>query len=586
MTTSRPESLFSSFPTVNATEWRSKVLQELKGSDYAKIVWNTPDGFAQEPWYNRETSLPALAVPFKKASNRWRICEQIQADNPASAAEEALSALAEGADTIEFLFTDPVNLTEEKLAILLQSPELLKVPLYFSGAVGDPGDLCKRLSRIPGFETNTGAILYDGLQAGLIPATLPLAESLNPEFRTLAVDTERFHIAGATISQEIALVLAGVSEYLSNFTDKGISAAEAAATIEIVLAFGTSHFSELAKPRAIRALWPKLLEAYGVPASEQPQPRIFGRSSLRTISTLDPYTNILRLGTEAVSAILGGCDTLQLAPFDPAGSVSREFTGRITKNIQLLLKEESGLDRVVDPAAGSWYIESMTASLSGEAWKIFQQIEASGGFLQAESSGLIDALIAPAADKRQKEIRTRKRALCGVNRYTVPPSPEVEAATLKLVEMSGDAAGFEQLRLRALRHASRTGSPVRAALWVHGDASKSLRVAGFAEDFLRCGGVAVDSPITLELNTTSAATILKEAPEVVVLCWTGSDDLDSVPAITAALREIRPDTLVIMASKPPENAAALIEAGLEGFIHLGSDAYAVLVALQHKTGVA
>jgi methylmalonyl-CoA mutase len=586
MTTSRPESLFSPFPTVTAAEWRSKVLQELKGADYAKIVWNTPDGFAQEPWYNRETSLPACVVPFRKASNKWEICQQIPADNLAAAAEAAASATSEGADAIEFLFTEPGNLTEEKLATLFQSPDLLKVPLYFSGSVGDPAELCRLLSRIPGFDSNAGAILYDALQTQLLPSALPAAAQLNPEFRTLAVDTERFHIAGATIPQEIAIALAGVSEYLSTFTDNGISAREAAATIEVVLAFGTSHFSELAKPRALRALWPKLLEAYGVPADEQSQPRIFARASLRTISTLDPYTNILRLGTEAVSAILGGCDTLQLAPFDPAGSVSTEFSGRITKNIQLLLKEESGLDRVVDPAAGSWYIETMTASLCSEAWRIFQQIEAAGGFMQAESSGLLAALIAPAADKRQKEIRTRKRALIGVNRYTVPPSPEVEAATQGLAEMSGDAAGFEQLRLRALRHASETGTPLRAALWLHGEASKSLRVAAFAEDFLRCGGFSVAPPITLDLETASCSAILKESPEIVVLCWTGSDDLLSVPAISAALREIRPETIVIMASKPPENAAALLEAGLEAFIHLGSDAYALLVALQHKTGVA
>jgi methylmalonyl-CoA mutase len=582
---SQAEPLFSGFPAVDGNKWKSRVLEELKGADYSKIVWKTPEGFAMEPWYNRQTALPSPAVPFDRTSNRWRICQQITVTNPATDSDAAKAALSGGADAIEFLFNDEVKLDAAALGLLLQHIDLAQVPVYFSGAIGDAVSLLENLSGLPGFASNTGAILHDALAEH--QATIPFAApGLRPAgFRTLAVGTTCFHKAGATITQEIAIVLAGVSEYLSRLTDEGIAAAEAAAALEIVVAAGTSHFPELSKLRALRAMWPQLLEAYGVPASSCPEPRIFVRTSSRSASVLDPYTNILRLSTEAVSAILGGCDTLQLDSFDPSGSVSTELSSRITRNIHLLLKEESGLDRVVDPAAGSFYIDTMTAMLCREAWKLFQEIETAGGLLQSESSGMIAAMIVPAAEAQKKAIHTRKRSLIGINRYTVPPTADVIDAALKTDGQTSEALSFEQLRLRVLANTIRTGSTPLAALWLHGEAPKSLRVAAFAEDFLHCGGFDVAPGLTLDLVTKSCRTILQDEPDIVVFCWTGEDDLGSVPAICATIQELRKETIVIMAAKPPENAGELLKAGLDQFIYTGCDAYASLLSLQHKTGV-
>ena len=582
---SQAEPLFSGFPAVDGSKWKSRVLEELKGADYSKIVWNTPEGFPMEPWYNRQSALPAPAVSFDRSSNRWRICQQIAVTDPAAASTAAESALTGGADAIEFLLDGEANLDTADLALLLKHIDLTQVPIYFSGAIVDAASLLDNLMALPGFASNTGAILHNALCSP--ETTIPSAAvGLRPAgFRTLAVDTTRFHKAGATIAQEIAIALAGVSEYLSRLTDEGVDAGEAASDLEIVVCVGTSHFSELSKLRVLRAMWPQLLEAYGVPASSCPEPRLFVRTSSRSSSALDPYTNILRLSTEAVSAILGGCDTLQIDSFDPAGSVSTELSSRITRNIHLLLREESGLDRVIDPAAGSWYIDTMTASLCSAAWKLFKEIEAAGGLLQAESSGMIAAMIAPAAEVLKKAVNTRKRSLIGINRYTVPPSPEVVAACLNSGDRKGAVLSFEQLRLRLLAHIARTGSTHRAALWLHGDSSKSLRVAAFAEDFLHSGGFDVAPGTTLELETRSCRTILKDEPDIVVFCWTGEEDLGSVPAICATLQELRKETIVIMAAKPPENAGELIKAGLDHFIYTGCDAYASLLSLQHKTGV-
>ena len=578
---SQAEPLFSGFPAVDHTAWKSRVLEELKGADYAKIVWKTPDGFAMEPWYNRRTAIPFPTVPFTRTTNRWDICQQILADNASRGAEAAAAAIAGGADAIEFRFTDPIQGTFENLAALVDGIDLSKTALFFSGAIADSSTLLANLSTIPGFAACRGAFLNDAAQV-----SRALIEGCPAGYRPLAVDTGRFHAAGATIAQELAFALAGVSDLLSQTTTAGIDASRLAASIEIVFCTGTSHFPELAKLRAFRSMWTQLLAAYGVPSSSCREPGLFARASHRTASVLDPYTNILRLSTEAVSAILGGCDTLQLSSFDPVGAVSPELADRITRNIHLLLREESGLDRVVDPASGSFYIDTMTESLCRESWKLFQEIEAAGGLKQAELDGRVAAMISPAAETREKAIHARKRSLIGINRYTVAPSAEVTAAVSASPQAACKAAPeFERLRIRMLTHTAATGSTPSAAIWLHGEPATCFRVSAFAEEFLKSGGFDIRPGVMLPLETRSCRAITQDEPDIVVLCWTGVNDLEALPTILATMQELHKETVVIMAAKPPENAEALTRTGLDQFIHLGSDAYASLLSLQHKTGV-
>lgn len=582
---SRTESLFSQFPAIEATLWKQRVLDELRGADYSKIVWKSPDGFTMEPWYNRQTALPALEVPFRRTTNRWRICRRIPLSRLAADPGLLEEAFRSGSDAIEFVF-DGSNATDDKATLLaaLRETDLSRIAIYCSGAIEAPSALLAQLMQLPGFASNPGALLCP--PSGTIDQLMALvpAEPGNSPFRTIAIDTVRFHEEGATIVQELAFTLAAISDCLAALTATGIDAAAAAGQIETIIACGTSHFPEMAKLRALRAMWPQLLEAYGVTPDNRPEPQLYVRASLRSFSLLDPYTNILRLSTEALSAILGGCDTLQLSPFDPAGSVPAEGAERITGNIQLLFREESALDRVIDPGAGAWYIETMTTTLCREAWKLFQSIEAEGGLRLAEKNGTIAAMISPAAEARRKATDNRRRTLIGINRYTVPPSSEVIAA-IPAATASFKANGYEQLRLRMIAHASAGGAIPKAALWLHGEPSKSFRIAAFAEDFLRSGGFEVMPAVTLDTVTCNCRTLLREEPDIVVLCWSGDSDLASVPSICEVIQELRKETIIIMASKPPENAEALLKSGLDRFIHLGSDAFADLLSLQHKTGV-
>ncbi len=578
---SQAEPLFSGFPAVEPAAWKSRVLEELKGADYAKIVWKSPEGIAMEPWYNRSNAVPFPAVPTARRSNSWSVCQQVVVANAAQGAEAALSAIAGGADAIEFRLSDPSLVSASRLATLLGGIDLSKVEIFFSGAIGDASALLGNLSTIPGFESACGAILNDSSCASLITVARRPAG-----FRVLSVNTERFHDAGATITQELAFALAEVSDLLNRATGSGIDAAAAAASTEVLFCTGTSHFPELAKLRAFRAMWLQVLGAYGVDPASAPEPKLFVRSSRRSASVLDPYTNILRLSTEAVSAILGGCDTLQLASFDASGAVLPELAERITRNIHHLLREESGLGRVVDPAAGSYYLDTMAEALCRDSWKLFQEIEAAGGLKQAEADGRIEAMVAAPAAARQQAIHGRRRSLVGINRYTVPPSPEVISAIMADPGAAEKAApDFERLRLRMLGHAAKGAKTPTVAFWLHGEPAKSLRVSAFAEEFLRTGGFEVQAPMALPLESKSCRAITEEEPDIVVLCWTGEEDLASLPSILGTMQELHKETLVIMASKPPENADDYLKAGLDRFIHLGSDAYACLLSLQHKTGV-
>jgi methylmalonyl-CoA mutase len=597
MTSQSPDDLFSDFPAVSREQWKSKVLEELQGTGYGRLVWKTPDGFSLDPWYNREEHRDFLSVPFTKATNRWRICQQIPVGKEFStAAANAERALAGGADALEFRLQAGACCKAEHPAQLLAAVDLRDVPVYFSGDIGNPALLLGLLQEMRGFGSNTGALLLDALAD---PEALPdtdaagylLKKDTPREFCLLAVDTGRYHRAGAVASQELALALAGVSELLFRFSCMGIDAAAILPKIEVILDIGSSHFMELSKLRALRMLLPGVAAAYGV-ARETLQPRIFARSSARNTSLLDPQTNLLRLATEAISAILGGCDTLQLSSFDPGGSLPGDFSERITRNIHLLLREESGLDHVVDPAAGSWYIESMTAALSEEAWKLFRKIESAGGFRKAASEGVIDRLIEPAAAARSESIRTRRKCLIGVNRYAAPLTAETAANLAGLRQendrraMESDTAAFERLRLTMLDFTRKNGRTPSVVLWLQGDPARSFRVAAFAEDFFRCGGFPVSESMQLDLHAESCQTLMSRKPQIVVLCWPEKDDLASVREICGELHALDRELLVVMAAKPPDHAEELLQAGLDAFIHAGSDAYGILLSMQTKTGVS
>jgi methylmalonyl-CoA mutase len=594
MTHSRPDSLFSEFPAVSRADWKNKAVTELKERPYDTIVWHTPDGFDLEPWHSHEEKGQHLELPPSKGSNSWNSCHRITVQDVESANKAALKTFELDASAIEFVMTDPAHCSSDNLNQLFAGINTSAVAIHFSGNLPPAHKLLGTLAILPGFTENRGGLLATSEDMTFFdPETLlphfKVQPFLLPHFRFLAVDTISFHEKGSTAAQEIAFALAKASDYLYQYVESGIAVESIIAAMEIILPVGSSHFTELAKPRALRYLLQHLLKAYG--ASGSAQPTLFARTSERNRSLLDPYTNVLRLTTEAVSAILGGYDTVQIGAFDTGLSVKTEIAERITGNIHLILKEEASLDRVVDPAHGSHYLEAMTRELAGAAWTLFKKIEAAGGITEATNRGIIETMIADAADRRQNSLDNRKKTLIGVNRYPWPLTDEqdnnidaLEQALEQLPE-GNEIAGYELLRLKNRSFSLKSGRTPSIFIWMQGNPSVSFQQAAFAEDLLKCGGFEIAGRATLPVEESSYSTILQNKPDIVVLCIAEKDPVPTAETLCQRLHTLDTSIITVMAGKPPEEKERLFAAGLDSFIHTGVNVLEMLKSYQRKTGV-
>ena len=356
-----------------------------------------------------------------------------------------------------------------------------------------------------------------------------------------AIRADEFHNSGATAVQELAFALAAGVDRLA--------AGDEHATF--VYAVGSNYFFEIAKLRAARLLWAQAAKAFDktVPIS------IYARTATANKSLYDPYTNLLRVTTEALSAVLGGCNALIVEPF--------EFPDRLATNVHLLLKHEAHLNQVADPAAGSYYIEWLTDALAREAWKLFQQVE-----LQSDAQTFIENSIVASRKASEAAVASRRRILVGVNNY-----PDLQETTV-----SKDAAvrfawrlaePLERIRMRTERHANATGHTPVVLLLTRGDVKMRIARATFCANFFGCGGFTIKESAQLEPS------------DLVALCSSDSEYLALAKEIVAQVK-----VPVIVAGNPKDQIQALTEAGVAGFVHVFSNVVDTLTEWQTKIGVA
>jgi methylmalonyl-CoA mutase len=595
-------SLFADFPPITAAQWRSQVEQDLKGRSPDRLIWHTGEGFDLAPYYRREdldslqeTLAPVPGqYPFRRGNQfngqdaGWQVVQPIYLDQAAAPDRMAEAADAEtyalhlslppGTVLAQPLHTalKGVNLSQTALHVALpQAPSLVAADLYMALAA----QRCAAKSL-------TGTLHNDPLGAALAAGQLPdFLQLVNveagvtafadaPWFRGVGMDLSYVYDQGGTLTQQLAIALAAVVEYLDFLENSGsaISREDLLSNLAFTFPVGTSFFLEMAKFRAFRSLFARLLEAYDIEDEALASPFVMGRVSTWQFARYDAYNNLLRATTGAMSAVMGGVQALVIPPFDRLEGQSNATADRLARNIHHLLAHESYLDRVKDPVGGSYYLEQATEALAQAAWKGFQEIERQGGLMQACQAGWVQQWIAEAHAEKRQRLATRRLTQVGVNQYANPEEMQPE-----LTLTDGDAraaAPFERLRLRADQHAARhEGHRLTAFLLLFGEVTPRNARSQFARNLLGAGGLALVETNHQTDPEAAIAEALALRPEVLVLCAADADYLSEAGlAMLTTLRQSLPQTRLLLAGKP-EGWETL---GVDHAIFAGMDAVAFL----------
>ena len=437
----KQKKLFEQFPPVTKQEWMDKIDADLKGADFnERLVWNTGEGFNIMSFYTREDLkdlnhldgfLPLVlrrdvttAAPGKTTQNipsSWLIRQNIKVSDYSAANKKALSILKKGIDSLGFIIEDPESINEKNFTVLLDgiNPETSEINFLSNGKAREIISLLIRICEKKGIGISTlrGAVEADPLGRLMLNGTLciPVEAGFDylasltketavlPHYRNIHINGSNLTNAGSGSVKELGLSLSMAVEYLSQLTGRGISAGEAASKIRFSFGIGSDYFMEMAKLRAARILWSIVADAYKAEDNNSFRMEIHSVTKLWNDTVSDPYINMLRTQTEAMSAVLGGTDSLTVNPFDAGYTVPDEFSERIARNQQLILKEEAWFDKVADPSAGSYYIENLTALLAENSWKLFLTIENIGGFISALDSGFVHEKIAGSTSEETEK---------------------------------------------------------------------------------------------------------------------------------------------------------------------------------------
>ena len=441
------EKLFDQFPPVTTKQWMEKINSDLKGADFnKKLVWKTDEGFSVSPFYRAEdidniayiNTLPG-EYPFirgtKTKNNNWLVRQNIEVSDYSEANRNALEILMKGIDSLGFIITVPESVSESNFKILLHDIHIEDIEINFL-CNGKAKEILAGIIKIADERGLThqkicGAIEADPIGRLMLNGTLCIpvsdgfdylasltrAASVFPNLRTIHLNASSFTNAGSDIVQELAFGISMGSEYMTQLTERGISSDEAASKIRFSFGSGSNYFPEIAKLRAARLLWSVVINGYDPAGRESIKMDIHCVTSEWNKTVFDPYVNMLRTQTEAMSAILGGTDSLTIEPFDIVFRHPDEFSERIARNQQLILKEEAYFDKVADPGAGSYYIDNLTNLIADNSWKLFLEIEEQGGFLASLKSGFIQKKVSESAIKRKEAIASGKEILLGTNKF-------------------------------------------------------------------------------------------------------------------------------------------------------------------------
>ncbi|MBP3041854.1 acyl-CoA mutase large subunit family protein, partial [Bacillaceae bacterium Marseille-Q3522] len=457
------ENLNFDIPSYN--QWKEKAEKSLNGESLENLITYTYEGISLQPMYRqkdiRNTTLtysyPGFS-PFTRGkevtNNGWEVNQEINIGTPNEFNKVAKYEISKGQTSLNIVIDNPTKngfnadeFPEETgnkglsisgvsdVVMLLKDINLTYIPIHiyagvnslplfslFIAALEKEDRKVKHLKGCFGMDPfkeliTNGSIRYDlseiyDIMTEITKWTLEYA----PDLQTILVHSDPYHNGGSSAVEELAFTLSTGVEYLYALTTRGMDVNKAAPKIRFVFSIGSNCFVEIAKLRAARTLWARIVEVFGGSSNAQKM-YIHARTSLWTKTVFDPYVNILRASTEAFSAVVGGANSIHVSCFDEAIQKSTSFSRRIARNTSIILKDEAKMALTTDPGGGSWYIEVLTNEIAKKSWDIFKKIESMGGILSALKRGFPQKQVNETAEKRENNLALLKDIFVGTNMY-------------------------------------------------------------------------------------------------------------------------------------------------------------------------
>ena len=613
--------LFSEFPPVSTAQWEEQIAVDLKGADYdKKLVWCTNEGLPVRPYYRAENLadmkyLNVLPGEFpyvrgkRKDANNWQVCQDFVIKDAVQTNAKMLDAIARGTDAIGLSACGKGVEQNIDVDALLKDICCGCNPVHFDVGINSVNVLEAVLkdaeSKKCGRKGVRGSMFYDPLGriavcgcfgssneilAKSFCKLLDLSKELD-EYRVIGVDAAQFQNSGATLVQELAIALSMGSEYLKLFTNAEYPVAFSAKRMHFRFAIGSNYFMEIAKLRAARLLWANIVKAYDADCDDAAYMYIHGETAQWNMTLYDPYVNMLRTTTEAMSGAIAGVDSLWVRPFDEAYRCPDAFSERIARNQQIILKDEAYMSKIIDPSAGSYYIESLTASIADSAWKLFLEIEDKGGYMESMKAGFIQAQVKESAAKRRSAIASRKETLLGTNQYantgefmkdqikeyrcTVSCTEEKIAEPIEPFRL-GEA--FEEVRLKT----ERSGRRPKAFMLTIGNLAMRKARAGFACNFFSVAGFEVVDNLGFDTVEEGVNAAVAAKADIIVLCSSDDEYPTLAPQAVVAAKD---KAILVLAGYPKAIVEELKAAGIENFIFMGQNVLEALEKYQKMLGI-
>ncbi len=557
------------FHRYSIKDWTEKAEQSLKGKQIKDLHTSTYEKIELKPLYTvKDITTDRMSYGTKKENNDWRIAQKITGNSFDQLHEQLHKSITNGQDSIAFSLQN-IHAEGEQLE------KLLDYNLPFCLLEKETVKKLHLLKQNKIFNASTGIMGYDLLSSELAFGyvineeskekaewidTVTFYKNNAPNLKTLVVNTVPYEQGGANAIQQLSFALTTAVQYIEWLTKEGWTLEEINEKLVFHFAIGSQFFMEIAKIRAFTVLWKTVLQAYGLETKEFPL--ISAETTNYTKSALDPYVNMLRAGGEAFAAVISGIDYLHVSPYNEAYAHSNDFSQRIARNIQHILKEEVHIGKVVDPGAGSYYIESMTKEIGERAWKYFTEIEDKGGILHHIKTGDLQEEVNAVLQVKQNDLANRKHYMIGTNIYAnlldelidVPAGDLVKRGSLESfseirpIIPTRASEKFEKLRLRAYM-LQESGHPLQAGLICLQSLKRHKARADFVSGFLAVGGIEVVQSSEC-FTTEDVEKFINENPlKYYVICGNDEDYKDMVADILAIKMKLDSEITIDIAGK-------------------------------------